>query len=52
MVKVMIAEDNTDLCKSCFEFLTNGEEIKVISCAEDGEETLKSIWKYSLMFYC
>ena len=41
MVKVMIAEDNTDLCKSCFEFLTNDEEIKVISCAEDGEETLK-----------
>lgn len=41
MVKVMIAEDNTELCKSCFEFLTNDEEIKVISCAEDGEETLK-----------
>ena len=37
----MIAEDNTELCKSCFEFLTNDEEIKVISCAEDGEETLK-----------
>ena len=28
MIKVMIAEDNKFLCKSCFEFLTNDEDIR------------------------
>lgn len=41
MVKVMIAEDNVDLCKKYFEYLANDEEIKVISCVDNGEETLK-----------
>lgn len=41
MIKVMIAEDNSSLCKNCFEFLTNDEDIKVVSCALDGEETIQ-----------
>lgn len=41
MVKVMIAEDNTELCTSCFEYLTNDDEIKVVSCVKDGEQALK-----------
>lgn len=45
MIKVMIAEDNKFLCKSCFEFLTNDEDIKIVSCATDGEETVKNYFE-------
>ena len=41
MIKVMIAEDNKSLCKNCFEFLTNDEEIRVVSCTLDGKRTLE-----------
>ena len=41
MIKVMIAEDNKSLCENCFEFLTNDEEIKVVSCTLDGKKTLE-----------
>ena len=41
MIKVMIAEDNIFISKNCFKFLTNDKDIKVISCAYDGEETIK-----------
>ena len=39
MIKVMIAEDNIHISKNCFRFLTNDENIKVVSCTLDGEET-------------
>ena len=45
MIKVMIAEDNIFISKNCFKFLTNDENIKVISCAYDGEETIKEYFK-------
>ena len=41
MIKVMIAEDNQSLCENCFEFLTNDEDIKVVSCTLDGKSTLE-----------
>ena len=41
MIKVMIAEDNVYISKNCFKFLTNDENIKVVSCTLDGEETIK-----------
>lgn len=41
MIKVMIAEDNKSLCENCFEFLTNDEDIKVVSCTLDGKSTLE-----------
>lgn len=41
MIKVMIAEDNKNLCENCFEFLTKDEEIKVVSCTLDGKKTLE-----------
>ena len=41
MIKVMIAEDNQNLCENCFEFLTNDEDIKVVSCTLDGKSTLE-----------
>ena len=37
----MIAEDNVYISKNCFKFLTNDENIKVVSCTLDGEETIK-----------
>ena len=45
MIKVMIAEDNIFISKNCFKFLTNDKDIKVISCAYDGEETIKEYFK-------
>ncbi len=45
MIKVMIAEDNVYISKSCFKFLTNDENIKVVSCTLDGEETIKDYFK-------
>ena len=45
MIKVMIAEDNIHISKNCFKFLTNDENIKVVSCTLDGEETLKDYFK-------
>lgn len=41
MIKVMIAEDNKNLCENCFEFLTNDENIKIVSCTIDGKRTLE-----------
>lgn len=41
MVKVMIAEDNKSLCKNCFEFLTNDENIKVVYYTFDGKQALE-----------
>lgn len=41
MIKVMIAEDNKNLCENCFEFLTNDEDIKIVSCTVDGKKTLE-----------
>lgn len=41
MIKVMIAEDNKNLCENCFEFLTNDEDIKIVSCTIDGKKTLE-----------
>ena len=41
MIKVMIAEDNQSICENCFEFLTNDEDIKVVSCTLDGKSTLE-----------
>ena len=41
MIKVMIAEDNIHISKNCFKLLTNDENIKVVSCTLDGEETIK-----------
>lgn len=40
MIKVMIADDNTAMCESCFKFLTNDEDIKVVSFAFNGEDAL------------
>ena len=45
MIKVMIAEDNIFISKNCFKFLTNDKDIKVISCAYDGEETIREYFK-------
>ncbi len=41
MIKVMIAEDNKNLCKNCFEFLTNDENIKVVYYTFDGKQALE-----------
>lgn len=41
MIKVMIAEDNKNLCENCFEFLTNDENIKIVSYTIDGKRTLE-----------
>lgn len=40
MITVMIADDNPAFCKSCFEFLTKDEDIKVVSFVYDGEEAI------------
>ena len=45
MIKVMIAEDNVYISKNCFKFLTNDENIKVVSCTLDGEETIKDYFE-------
>ena len=45
MIKVMIAEDNIHISKNCLKFLTNDENIKVVSCTIDGEETIKDYFK-------
>lgn len=45
MLKVMIAEDNTALCTSCLEYLTKDNEIKVVSCVNDGEQALQKYLK-------
>lgn len=42
MIKVMIAEDNEFLLKNWFEFLTKDEDIKIVSYASNGEETIKN----------
>ena len=51
MIKVMVADDNTAICESCFKFLTNDEDIKVVSLAMNGEETLKKYLDINLMYY-
>lgn len=41
MIKVMIAENNKKLYKNYFEFLTNDEDIKIVSCTIDGKRTIE-----------
>ena len=45
MIKVMIAEDNISLCKNYFNFFSNDSDIKVVSCTEDGEETIQKYFE-------
>lgn len=45
MIKVMIAEDNKELCENCLEFLTNDNDIKVVSCVLDGEKALEKYFE-------
>lgn len=46
MIEVMIADDNTALCESCFKFLTKDKEIKIVSYALNGEETLEKYFEF------
>lgn len=45
MIKVMIADDNNAIRESCFNFLAKDEEIKVVSFATNGEETIQKYFE-------
>jgi len=45
MIKVMIADDSTAIRENCFNFLTKDEDIKVVSFAANGEETIQKYFE-------